>query len=98
MSHKAEGNEFDRIARFFAPLASANDGAMGLKDDAALFLPAAGRRVVVTADALVEGVHFPEKELVLTDPFQNRHALSVYGSADVPVQEHHADYIVTGLI
>jgi len=63
MSHKAEENEFERIARFFAPLASANDGALGLKDDAALFLPAAGRRVVVTADALVEGVHFPEKEL-----------------------------------
>ncbi len=62
MSHKADGDEFDRIARFFAPLAEASDGAMGLKDDAALFETTGGRGTVVTADALVAGVHFPENE------------------------------------
>lgn len=48
-------NEFDIIARCFAPLAS-DDGARGLLDDAALIGPNAG--MVVTTDALVEGVHF----------------------------------------
>lgn len=62
MSHKADGDEFDRIARFFAPMAEASDGAMGLTDDAALFETAGGRGTVVTADALVAGVHFPENE------------------------------------
>ena len=61
MSHKTDGNEFDRISRFFAPLASAGEGAPGLTNDAALF-ETAGARLVVTADALVAGVHFPEKE------------------------------------
>ncbi len=49
--------EFDIIARYFAPLATA-PGAFGLKDDAALFAPARGQSLVVTADAIVEGVHF----------------------------------------
>lgn len=62
MSHKADGDEFARIARFFAPLASASDGAMGLKDDAALYNPAARSRLVVTTDALVSGVHFLEDD------------------------------------
>jgi thiamine-monophosphate kinase len=50
--------EFGRIARFLAPLAAAAPGALGLTDDAALFEVAAGDRLVVTADAIVEGVHF----------------------------------------
>jgi thiamine-monophosphate kinase len=48
--------EFDRIARHFRPLAG--PGALGLSDDAALFAPPAGRELVVTADAMVENVHF----------------------------------------
>jgi thiamine-monophosphate kinase len=48
-------DEFDIIARYFAPLATAA-GARGLIDDAAV-LEASGR-LVVTADAIVEGVHF----------------------------------------
>jgi thiamine-monophosphate kinase len=48
--------EFDMIARHFAPLAG--EGALGLLDDAAVFLPPAGRELVVTADAMVGGVHF----------------------------------------
>jgi thiamine-monophosphate kinase len=53
----AEGlGEFGRIGRFFAPLAG--PGGLGLKDDAALIDCAAGRRLVVTVDAMVEGVHY----------------------------------------
>jgi len=48
--------EFERIRRFFAPLAGA--GGLGLLDDAALVECPAGKRLVVTADAIVAGVHF----------------------------------------
>jgi thiamine-monophosphate kinase len=48
--------EFDLIARHFAPLAG--EGALGLKDDGAVLAPPAGRDLVLTADAIVEGVHF----------------------------------------
>lgn len=52
-------NEFEIIARLFAPLAR-SAGAAGLRDDAAELtpLPSAGARRIVTVDALVEGVHF----------------------------------------
>jgi thiamine-monophosphate kinase len=45
------------IARYFGPLAS-HPGALGLTDDAALIKPPAGCELVLTADALVGGVHF----------------------------------------
>lgn len=45
-------DEFSRIARYFAPLASAQ--AFGLRDDAALL----DARTVVTKDCMVAGVHF----------------------------------------
>jgi thiamine-monophosphate kinase len=48
--------EFERIRRFFAPLAG--PGGLGLLDDAALVDCPAGQRLVVTADAIVEGVHY----------------------------------------
>lgn len=48
--------EFGRIARFFAPLAG--PGGLGLRDDAALIDCRPGRRLVVTVDAIVAGVHF----------------------------------------
>jgi thiamine-monophosphate kinase len=44
------------IARYFKPLAT-DPGAFGLNDDAAV-LKALGDDIVVTTDALVEGVHF----------------------------------------
>jgi thiamine-monophosphate kinase len=44
------------IARYFKPLAT-DPGAFGLRDDAAL-LKALGEDIVVTTDAVVEGVHF----------------------------------------
>jgi thiamine-monophosphate kinase len=44
------------IARYFKPLAT-DPGAFGLTDDAAI-LKARGEDIVVTTDAIVEGVHF----------------------------------------
>lgn len=51
--------EFEGIARYFAPLAAGCSGALGLLDDAALLEIEPGLRLVVTADALVAGVHYP---------------------------------------
>ena len=51
-----ELGEFERIRRFFAPLAG--PGGLGLVDDAALVDCAPGRRLVITADAIVAGVHY----------------------------------------
>ena len=48
--------EFSRIARHFRPIAG--PGSLGLTDDAAVFAPPPGRELVMTADAMVEGVHF----------------------------------------
>lgn len=48
--------EFELIARYFAPIAGR--AGLGLIDDAALLRPARGYELVVTADALVAGVHF----------------------------------------
>ncbi len=54
----ASEGEFERIARYFAPLAAGFPGALGLTDDAALLHPGPGRELVVSTDAQVEGVHF----------------------------------------
>ena len=48
--------EFALIARHFRPLAG--HGALDLQDDVALLMPPAGRELVLTVDAMVEGVHF----------------------------------------
>lgn len=48
--------EDDLIARYFRPLAT-DPGALGLVDDAAV-LTSSGDDLVVTTDAVVEGVHF----------------------------------------
>lgn len=48
--------EFSLIARHFRPLAG--PGARDLADDVALVAPPAGRDLVITADAMVAGVHF----------------------------------------
>jgi thiamine-monophosphate kinase len=44
------------IARYFAPLAA--EGGLGLKDDAARLATSPGHDLVLTVDAIVEGVHF----------------------------------------
>ncbi len=46
------------IAEFWAPLAAAFPGAFALKDDCAVIAPPPGTELVVTTDALIEGVHF----------------------------------------
>jgi thiamine-monophosphate kinase len=48
--------EFALIARHFRPLAG--PGALDLQDDAAVLTPPPGRDLVLTADAMVAGVHF----------------------------------------
>jgi thiamine-monophosphate kinase len=50
-------DEFELIRRLFAPLAR-HPGALGLTDDAALLDCPPGHRLVMTADAIVAGVHF----------------------------------------
>src|ERR1700752_4570788 len=52
----AEFGEFERIRRFFGPLA--RPGGLWLLDDPALVDCKAGHRLVVTADAIVAGVHY----------------------------------------
>ena len=49
-------DEFSIIAKYFAPLAG--EGAFGLKDDAAIVPQRAGHDLVVTTDAITEGVDF----------------------------------------
>ena len=48
--------EFALIARHFRPLAAPE--GLGLGDDAAFLTPPPGRALVLSADAMVEGVHF----------------------------------------
>jgi len=52
-------DEFDLIRRYFAPLSNGEPGALGLRDDAAWLRPDPGMELVVSADAIVAGVHFP---------------------------------------
>lgn len=55
----ARASEEGLIARYFAPLAG--PGADGLRDDAATLTPSPGHDLVLTADAIVAGVHhFPD--------------------------------------
>ena len=51
-------DEFDSIARLFAPLAEGAPESLGLADDAALIPSRPGYELVITKDAIVEGVHF----------------------------------------
>ncbi|WP_374379372.1 thiamine-phosphate kinase [Dongia sp.] len=50
--------EFDLIARYFKPLARRMPGAVGLEDDVCTWSPQADQEIVLTADALVAGIHF----------------------------------------
>ncbi|WP_424631083.1 thiamine-phosphate kinase [Bradyrhizobium sp. SYSU BS000235] len=52
----SDSGEDNLIARYFRPLAT-DAGALGLIDDVAI-LAATGQNLVVTTDAIVEGVHF----------------------------------------
>src|SRR5690348_11055075 len=51
-------DEFSEIARLFRPLTGGAPGAFDLLDDAAVVASRTGYDLVVTKDAIVEGVHF----------------------------------------
>ncbi len=75
MARKAEpsrSGEFDLIARFFAPLAG--EEAFDLRDDAALLKCRPGHDLVMTQDAIFQGVHFFDDEPL---DFVGRRALRV---------------------
>ena len=55
-------DEFTEIARLFRPLTGGAAGAFDLLDDAAVVPQRPGFDLVITKDALVEGVHFPVGE------------------------------------
>jgi thiamine-monophosphate kinase len=55
-------DEFSEIARLFRPLTGGAAGAFDLLDDAAVVPFRPGFDLVVTKDAMVEGVHFPVGE------------------------------------
>lgn len=55
-------DEFGEIVRLFRPLTRGAPGAFGLLDDAAVIPGRPGYDLVVTKDAIVEGVHFPVGE------------------------------------
>ena len=52
-------DEHARIARFFAPLCAAESGAFVLTNDAAMLAAPTGKKLVVTTDSVIEGVHVP---------------------------------------
>ncbi len=54
--------EFETIAALFAPLTRGHRAALGLKDDAACLRVPSSHELIVTADALVAGVHFFESD------------------------------------
>ena len=56
MASGPASGEDSLIARYFKPIAT-DPGAFGLDDDAAVLKPQ-GADIVVTTDAIVEGVHF----------------------------------------
>lgn len=51
-------NEFDLIKNYFAPLSVEEGGALNLCDDAAIVDVPQGMELVVTKDAITEGIHF----------------------------------------
>lgn len=51
-------DEFTLIKELFAPLTQGFPGALNLTDDAAVFAVPPGQELVVTKDAIVQGVHF----------------------------------------
>ncbi len=52
--------EFDLIDRIRARATTRDDVVLGIGDDAAILQPPPGKQLVVTADTLNAGVHFPE--------------------------------------
>src|SRR5437868_2367243 len=89
-----ELGEFERIQRYFVPLAG--PGGLELADDAALLDCAPGRRLVVTADAIVARVHYLPDDLVwvsgtIGDAFLG---LELLRGAHSDLEPEHRDYLV----
>src|SRR3569832_1918784 len=82
--------EVSLIARYFKPLAT-DPGALGLVDDAAILSPD-GDDIVVTTDAVVEGVHY-----LATDPPDTiaRKALRVIQSKHTTKNTSPAGFVLT---
>ncbi|MFT3763141.1 MAG: thiamine-phosphate kinase [Pseudoxanthomonas sp.] len=59
-SKSVNAGEFDLIERIRSRAASRDDVVLGIGDDAAILQPPPGRQLIVTADTLNAGVHFPE--------------------------------------
>jgi len=78
-------DEFERIARFFAPLSG--KGALELKDDVALIDGPEGTQYVLTTDTIVENVHFladdPPKQIAQKLLRVNLSDLAAKGAAPV---------------
>ena len=55
-------DEFGLISKYFQPLTNACEGALELRDDAALVTHELGCEIVITCDALVCGVHFRNED------------------------------------
>ncbi|MGB8932854.1 MAG: thiamine-phosphate kinase, partial [Anaeromyxobacteraceae bacterium] len=54
--------EFELIGLFTRALPLGGEGVvLGVGDDAAILAPPRGERLVATADAIVEGVHFDRR-------------------------------------
>ena len=62
MADRPPRGEFELIEKVLAPLARAWPGAFGLTDDAAIFSPRPGHELVITADAMIAGVHFADDD------------------------------------
>ncbi len=58
MNDRRLPDEFDLIARYFAPLTKGFPGAFALGDDGAVLHPEPGHDIVATADTMVADVHF----------------------------------------
>ena len=52
-------NEFQMITQYFQSAFTTDDVLLGIGDDAAIIQPLPGHRMLVSADTLVESVHFP---------------------------------------
>ena len=61
--------EFDIIDHYFAPLAT-TAAALGLRDDASILAVPSGQELVITCDAIVEGV---VREQLRIDPLVDQH-------------------------
>lgn len=50
--------EFELIERYFSPHKNRKDVVLSIGDDAAIVTPTQGRRLAISSDTMVEGVHF----------------------------------------